>query len=195
MKKISILLMLTLLYSGVQAQQQNPEPTTFTLKDAIDYGLNENFNVKNSNLQSDMSHAQKGVVRASVLPQISAQADLIHSFQVQKNITENGVGLVTSPNIPVGTPTAFQLGLKNVFTPNITGSQVLFDQSVFSAQGAATANQEIADKNITKTKIDVTVNITKAYYAVLVNERQLEAVESNLASLDSIYHETSARYE
>lgn len=195
MKKITIAMLLSAISLCLQAQQQSTEPSSFSLQQAIDYGLTENFNVTNSNLQSELRKAQKGEVRAGLLPQITAQADLIHSFHVQKNITENGVGIVTNPNIPLGTPTAFQLGLKNVFTPNITGSQVLFDQSFFSAQGTAVANQEIADKTITKTKIDVSVNITKAYYGVLVNEKQLKAIESNLASLDSMYRESNARYE
>ena len=195
MKKTSMFFLLILLYTTVRAQQQKPEPTSFSLKEAIDYGMVENFNVKNANLQNELTDAQKGEVRAALLPQITAQADLVHSFHVQKNITENGAGLKYDPTVPIGTPTAFQLGLKNTFTPNITGSQVLFDQSYFSAQGAATANQEISEKNIIKNKIDVSVNITKAYYSVLVNEKQLEAVESNLASLDSMYQETVARYE
>jgi Outer membrane protein len=195
MKQLSILIMLTLISTAVQAQQQTSEPTSFTLQQAIDYGLNENFNVKNSNLQSELTSAQKGEVRASLLPQISANADLTHSFNVQQNVTENGAGLRNDPTIPQGTPIAFQLGLKNTFTPNLSASQVLFDQSFFSAQGAAKANEDIAEKTITKTRIDVTVNITKAYYGVLVNEKQLQAIESNLASLDSLYQETNARYE
>lgn len=188
-------MLLSTLSLCLYAQQQSPEPSSFSLQQAIDYGLTENFNVKNSNLQSELRTAQKGEVRAGLLPQISAQADLVHSFKVQQNITESGIGFQANSPLPTGTPIAFQLGLKNVFTPNITGSQVLFDQSFFSAQGTAVANQEIADKTITKTRIDVSVNITKAYYGVLVNEKQLKAIESNLASLDSMYRESNARYE
>ena len=195
MKKISVLLLALLFYTTAKAQQQAPEPEKFTLKEAIDFGLKQNYVVQNSELQSDLSDAQKGEVRANLLPQIAANADLIHSFNVQQNITESGIGFQANSPLPKGTPIAFQLGLKNTFTPNITGSQVLFDQAFFSAQGAATANQEIAEKSITKTKIDIAVNITKAYYSVLVNEKQLEAVQSNLASLDSVYKETTARYE
>lgn len=195
MKQLSILLMLTLISTAVQAQQETSEPTSFTLQQAIDYGLNENFNVKNSNLQSELSSAQKGEVRSNLLPQISANADLNHSFNVQQNITESGVGFQANSPLPKGTPIAFQLGLRNTFTPNLNASQVLFDQSFFSAQGAAKANEEVAEKTITKTRIDVSVNITKAYYGVLVNEKQLEAIEANLASLDSLYQETNARYE
>lgn len=195
MKQLSILVMLTLISTAIQAQQQTSEPSSFTLQQAIEYGLNENFNVKNSNLQSELTTAQKGEVRANLLPQISANADLIHSFNVQQNITESGVGFQANSPLPKGTPIAFQLGLRNTFTPNLSASQVLYDQSFFSAQGAAKANEEIAEKTITKTRIDVSVNITKAYYGVLVNEKQLEAIESNLASLDSLYQETNARYE
>lgn len=195
MKELSILLFLTLMYTAVQAQQQASEPTSFSLNQAIEYGLNENFNVKNSNLQSDLTTAQKGEVRANLLPQITANADLNHSFNVQQNITESGIGFQANSPLPKGTPIAFQLGLRNTFTPNMNVSQVLFDQAFFSAQGAAAANEEIAEKTITQTRIDVSVNITKAYYGVLVNEQQLKAIESNLASLDSSYQETNARYE
>lgn len=196
MKQLSILIMLTLISNALQAQQQTSgEPTSFTLQQAIDYGLNENFNVKNANLQNELTTAQKGEIRANLLPQISANADLVHSINVQQNITESGVGFQSNSTLPKGTPIAFQLGLKNTFTPNITASQVLYDQSFFSAQGAAKANEEIAEKTITKTRIDVSVNITKAYYGVLVNEKQLQAIASNLTSLDSLYQETNARYE
>jgi outer membrane protein len=196
MKRLSILFCFTLIYTVAKAQQENTaEPTLFSLKQAIDYGLNENYTVKNSNLQKDLTTAQKGEARANLLPQIAANADLIHSFNVQQNVTESGIGFQQASPLPKGTPIAFQLGLKNTFTPNATASQVLFDQAFFSAQGAAKSNEEISQKNITKSQIDVTVNITKAYYGVLVNEKQLQSIEANLASLDSTYKETLARYE
>lgn len=195
MKRLSIIFCLTIICSVAQGQDQNAEPTNFSLNQAIDYGLIENFSIKNSNLQSELTTAQKGEARASLLPQISANADLVHSFDVQKNITESGIGFQQNSTLPKGTPIAFQLGLRNVFTPNVFGSQVLYDQSFFAAQGAAKANEEISQKNIVRSKIDVTVNITKAYYGVLVNEKQLQAIEANLTSLDSTYRETVARYE
>jgi hypothetical protein len=52
MKRLSILFCFTLIYTVAKAQQENTaEPTLFSLKQAIDYGLNENYTVKNSNLQ------------------------------------------------------------------------------------------------------------------------------------------------
>ena len=129
MKRLSIIFCLIIFCSGAKGQDQNAEPTNFSLNQAIDYGLIENFSIKNSSLQSELTTAQKGEARSNLLPQISANADLVHSFDVQKNITESGIGFQQNSTLPKGTPIAFQLGLRNVFTPNVFGSQVLYDQS------------------------------------------------------------------
>jgi outer membrane protein TolC len=77
--------------------------------------------------------------------------------------------------------------------PTITGSQVLFDASFFSGLRAASVYEELMEKNINRSKIETAHNVTKAYYAVLVNEKQLAYLDVNLARLDSVYLETKAR--
>lgn len=192
-------LLFLLFVSTLTAMAQAPaqeEPSSFSLKEAIDYALQENFNVKNANLQSELANARKGEVRGALLPQVSGSAIYNHNFQVQKNILENRPGSISyNPAVPIGTPSAIQLGLPNQFNGSLNASQVLFDQGVFAAQNAAKVSDAISEKNITKSKIDVTVNVTKAYYGVLVNEKQLLAIEKNLQRVDSLYSETNARYQ
>lgn len=193
MKHFYILLLLALPFI-VSAQEQQ-EPSAFSLKEAIDYALEQNFTVKNAELQKELSQAKKGEVRGLLLPQITGTLDYNHSFQVQKNILENGAGIVNRADLPPGAVIPTQLSLANQLLPSLNASQVLFDQSYFSAQNAAKVNDEISEKNITKSKIDVSVNVTKAYYGVLVNEKQLIAINNNLARMDSLYQETNARFE
>ncbi|MDB5271950.1 MAG: TolC family protein [Chitinophagaceae bacterium] len=197
MKQITTLLFVMLLQVSAMAQQQtaSQEPTSFSLKEAIDYALQENFNVKNANLQRDLATARKGEVRGMLLPQVSGNVDYNHNFQVQKTILENGVGLINVATLPQGIAYPVQLGLVNQFVGALNASQVLFDQAAFSAQNAAKANDEISEKNITKSKIDVSVTVTKAYYGVLVNEKQLLAINKNLQRVDSLYSETNARFQ
>ncbi|MDB5258713.1 MAG: TolC family protein [Chitinophagaceae bacterium] len=194
MKQFYILLLLAIPLSVFAQDQQ--EPTSFSLKEAIDYALQENFNVKNANLQSELAAARKGEVRGALLPQVSGLATYNHNFQVQKNILENRPGSISyNPAIPVGTASSIQLGLPNQFVGALNASQVLFDQGVFASQNAAKVSDDISEKNITRSKIDVTVNVTKAYYGVLVNEKQLLAIDKNLQRVDSLYSETDARYQ
>lgn len=193
MKQFQLLLLLVLPLSVFAQEPQ--EPSSFSLKEAIDYALEQNFTVKNAQLQKELSNARKGEVRGLLLPQVSGAVDYNHSFQVQKNILENGVGFINRPDLPQGAVIPTQLSLANQLLPSLNASQILFDQASFSAQNAAKANEEISEKNITKSKIDVTVNVTKAYYGVLVNEKQLIAINKNLARMDSLYQETNARFE
>jgi outer membrane protein TolC len=176
------------------AQNNSQERTTFSLNEAIDYALEKSFTVRNSSLQKNLSIAKKREVTAMMLPQVSGNADFNHSFQVQKIILESGVIPIVSGH-PYGTPVPLQLSLRNQLTPSLSASQIIFDKGYFSSIGAAKVSEEIADKNIKKSKIDISVNVTKAYYAVLVNEKQLKSIEANLARLDSSYKEAKARYE
>lgn len=191
MKKISLLFFLA-LHMSVRAQD---EPQSFSLKQAIDYALEQNFSVKNAQLEKELALAKKGEARGMLLPQISGKVDYTYSPQIQKNIFENGVGLVNNTNTPLGTVIPVQFALANQLLPSLNASQVIFDQSYFTAQGAAKVYDEIAEKNITKDKIDAAVNVIKAYYGVLVNEQQLVAINKNLERMDSLYSETNARFE
>ncbi|MBC7387731.1 MAG: TolC family protein, partial [Opitutaceae bacterium] len=169
--------------------------TNYSLKEAIDYAITNNNLVKSSELDRQLAKARIGEVRAGALPQINGNADLLHYLQVQKNILENGIGFNTNPNLPIGAVNKIQLGLPNQFLPNITGSQSLIDIALFSSVSSSSTLKSIADKNVTRTKIDIALNVTRAYYAVLVNEKQLFSINANLNRLDSSYRQAKAEFE
>ncbi len=184
-------LFLYIYISGVSQETKS----NYSLKEAIDYAVANINIVKSSELDRQLAKARIGEVRAGALPQINGNADLIHYLQVQKNILENGIGLTTNPNIPIGTVNKIQLGLPNQFLPNITGTQSLIDVALFSNLNASSILQSIAEKNVTRTKIDIALNVTRAYYAVLVNEKQLISINANLNRLDSSYRQAKAEFE
>ncbi len=193
MRVIYCLLFLIGIVTSIRSQTLSDGPTAFSLKEAIDYSMDNSFTVKNSVLQRNMTSAKKGEVRSLLLPQVSGNADFNHFFQVQKNILEGGIGLMTSA--APGAVVPLQLALPNQLVPSVSASQVLFDMAHFSGLKAANASEVIADQTIKKSQIDMTVNVTKAYYGVLVNEKQLKAIHKNLERMDSLYKETIARYE
>jgi outer membrane protein len=188
---IFVLFFLTLNVRG----QSNEESSSFTLNQAIDYAIIHSLNVKNSDIDKRVAIARKGELKSHALPQINGNVDLIHNIKIQQVILENGaVPAFANPNIPKGQVTAFQLQLANQFVPSISGTQVIYDQSFFTNVHAAKVFQELSEKNVTRSKIEVAHNVTKAYYGVLVNEKQLASIEANLIRLDSVYKEANARF-
>lgn len=59
---------------------------SYSLQQAIDYALQNNTSVKNATLDIENAKARIGETRAIGLPQISAQAQLQHSFRIQQSI-------------------------------------------------------------------------------------------------------------
>lgn len=201
MKIIFSALILLLLQLNIQAQP-GQSAAKFSLKEAVDYAVVNNINVKNSDIDKRVAQARKGEVRAAGLPQINGNIDLIDNLHIQKTILEysnaQGAFFPANSSIPghnVGNPGAIQLGLQNQFLPSLTGSQILFDKAFFGNIEAAKVYQELSEKNITRSKIATVHDVTKAYYAVLVNQTQLAYIRVNLARLDSSFIEAQARLQ
>ena len=168
--------------------------TTYSLKEAIDYAIVNSYPVKSVEIDQRVAVALSAEQKSRALPQINGNVDYIHYQQIQKNILENGIGFVNRPDLPKGTVIPTQLGLPNQLIPTVSGTQVLFDQSYFTSIHAANIYQDISEKNVKRSKIEVTAAVTKAYYAVLVNEEQLLYLDANLARLDSSYQKAKAEY-
>jgi outer membrane protein len=195
MKYLLIIFVLSFLKLDVIAQG-NKEGGSFTLKEAVDYAVMNSLNVKNSDIDKRVAIAKKSELASQALPQINGNADLIHNIKIQQVILENGaVPAFANPNIPKGQVTAFQLQLANQFIPSISGTQVIFDQAFFTNVQASKVYQELSEKNLVRSKIEVAHNVTKAYYGVLVNVKQLSSIDANLVRLDSVYKEANARYQ
>ena len=145
-------------------------------------------------LQIKKLQPQRNDLFSRALPQINANVDFNHYINLQKTILENNPGTRGYDSTQaIGKVIPTQFFLPNQFLPSITATQIVFDQSYFSSIGASKVLKQISEKNIKKTKIDVAYNVVSAYYGVLVNEKQLAFLESNLLRIDSSYRETKSR--
>ena len=176
---------------------QSPDKTTgsYSLQEAIDYALQNNLTIQNSALDTKLANAKKSEVLAAGLPQINANADLLHNIQVQNTILENNPGSRFYDSTKTkGSIQHFQLALPNQFIPTVTATQVLFDKAFFTSLKGANVGRELSEKNLMSSKIEVAYAVSRAYYAVLVNDKQQAYLNQNLARLDSSYRERKAQY-
>ena len=189
MKSISTIV--TVLLSAALCHGQS-----FTLKQSVDYAIQNNIAVRNSQIDQQMSDARKSELLSKGLPQVDVTSTLLHNFNVQKLVLENGViPAFTDPTKPIGEVFAFQLQLNNLWTSQVTASQVLFDKALFAGIANADIYRSLAVKNTERTQTDIAEMVTKAYYGVLVSKRQLEFLDNNIARVDSLYKETQARFK
>ncbi len=187
--KSSIIFLLVLLAGAAEAQTNQ-----LTLEQCVDYALKNNTAIKNSIIDTEIVSNNKSTLTSRALPQVDATSQLTHNINIQKIVLENGViPAFTDPTTPSGSVIAFQLQLKNIWTSQVTASQVLFDKSLFTGLANADIYKTLALKNVERSQIDVAEMVTKAYYGVLVSQKQLDFLGNNIQRVDSLFGETQAR--
>lgn len=188
MKKYFLSIAIALLYTASFAQDNGTY--TFSLQQCIDYANEHQASILNAKLEEQVAHHKVQELLGIGLPQINAQADVNHWL-------EKPTALVPAENFggPSGVYVPFQFNLVDNGQAGISASQLLFDGSYFIGLKASKTFEVLASKQTTNTKIDIAVNVSKAYYGVLVGDARLGSLTSNIDRLQKSYEDTKAAFE
>ena len=175
-----LLFFLTFSFS-VSAQQ------TFSLKEAVDYGLRNSVNVKNA--QVDITSAEYRIkeIKAAGLPQINGQ------FQYTSNIivpTSLIAAKNFNPQAAEGEVVKFKFGVPWAGQAGIGVNQLIFDATWLVGLRAADTYRQLAQGNLKQSKLTVAETVMKAYYSVLVAEERSKLLDLNIGRLDSLIRDT-----
>lgn len=179
---------------------QTPATGSFTLVEAIQFALQNAVRSKNAMLDQRIASAKVKETVGIGLPQISGDAGMISNQQLPRFFTTyNGPGgflgdLSGVPGIQVGDVVAAQnfFQLKNSANASLTVNQLIFNGSYLVGLKAASTFKDLSVKTTERTQEDIIQQVTKAYYAVLINRERTQLFESNIARVDSLLRNTRA---
>ena len=181
MKNIYALLFLSLLSFSINAQ----ETYSFTLDEAIQYALENNYTVRNAALDIEAAEKQKWEATSFGLPQIDAGIDY-------QNWIKQQVSFIPSEIIG-GDPGEFTpvvFGTKQNMNAKVTVNQLIFDGSYLV--GLQSAKTFLMISNLAKEKTDQTIReaVINAYGNVVVAQETLEILYKNKEVLEKNLNET-----
>ncbi len=167
MKKIGILAIILCL--GFTSQAQNKK---WTLKECVAYALENNINIKQSELDIETALIEKSDAFGNYLPSLNGSASNSWNTGLTQNITtgvlENQTSRNSSYSVTMGV-TVFR-GLQNL-----------------RSMQRAKLSQLSADYGLAKMKDDISLFVANAYLTVLTNKANLEVLESqNKVTQDQI---------
>ncbi len=174
------------ILAGFSLKAQN----AYSLQQCIEYALTNHNSVKNAELDVKSSKAKVGETRAVGLPQISGKWDLIHNLDVQQQFFPNEPGPFFNPTIPAGESFPVQFGTNNSSNMSVTATQLIFDGSYIIGLKAAKTYKDLFISTVSKTKKQVTSDVSKAYYMVLITNERVKQVEENEKLLDQLLKDT-----
>lgn len=140
-----------------------------TLENVIDYAIKHQPLIQQSKLDESITETVIKSKLADWYPQVNFAYNLQHNFQVQTSI----IG---------GNPV--KLGVDNISNGQFTLRQNIFNRDVLLAGRTAGDVRLQAKQTTTSNRIDVTVDVSKAFYSVLANMQQIEVTRGDIIRLE-----------
>lgn len=162
---------------------------SFSLKQAVDYAITHQVQVKNSQLDLQNANAKINEIKAMGLPQVNGAFALTNNIVLQRMFIP---AKTFNPAAAEGELIAAKFGVDNSGYANVTLSQLVFDGTYLLGLKASSVYKDLAVKSVTQSKQQVAENVTKAYYGILVNEKRLALLSLNVSRLDTLLKETRA---
>ena len=192
--KLFMLMLVVFVTRQTNAQQ------AFALDQCIDYALKNSVSVQNAVLDEQIATAKVKETIGLGLPQISANASLVHNPKLSRFFTTyTGTGgfigdLSGVPGIQVGDVIAAKnfFQLQSSGGASITANQLIFNGSYLVGLKASSVYKDLATRQANQTKEQLIQQVMKAYYGVLINKERINLFENNIVRVDSLLKNTKA---
>jgi len=202
MKKSIIFYILLIVGTVVQAQ----DTTSLSLEEAIQYAKEHNTSLKNAELDVKYSEQTVKSIVATGLPQVNANASFVHNIQIAAQQLPDflspaiyGVlmqeGLIPSRPIQVGAPQEVQFGAPSMMTGSVSMRQLVFDGTFFLGLKAAKQYVNMSELLHQKKEVDITAEVTKSFYGVLIATDNYYLVVNNLRTVEKSLRDIQQMYE
>jgi len=183
-----LVILITVLSLNLGLSQE--QTYSFTLDEAIQFALENNYSAINANRDIIDAQKQKWETIAGGLPQINGSVG--YQNQLKQPVTllpAELVGGAAGEFIPV------VFSQPQSLTATATLTQQIFDGSYIVGVQATKAFLSYSANNKEKTELDVRKQVVEAYGNVLLAEESVKILEKNKSNLEKNLYETTKLYE
>lgn len=176
-----------------------------SLPEAINYALEHHSSLKVSELESENAKWQYKEALSIGMPNIKGNINYTYYYKRPVTPTEDFIspaiyGVLFQEQViqprELGDPETFEFSFvrKNDLSLSLSGEVLAFDGNFLKGLKAAKMFIDLANKQIELTKQDIVHNVTRAYQAVLVAERNKSIIQSNINNITTSLEEAEIIY-
>jgi len=189
--KNKLILTLLLAISFLQAQEQK-QRYSFSLQQAIEHALQNNYSAINASRDIDTAKQKKWETTASGLPQISGSANYLNNFDFTlQGISGNAFNPAADPN----DISLVAFGTKQSMNSSLTLSQLIFDGSYIVALQASKTYLKYYENAKQKNNTEVREMVVNAYGNVLLAQESINILEKNKSTLSKTLSDTQETFK
>ncbi|MDJ1485875.1 TolC family protein [Cytophagaceae bacterium YF14B1] len=185
-----LLILVGLVTSQPMWAQTADSVAYFSIKDCIEYASNKNSNIRLARFDERIALAQVSEVKGGALPQININGSLEDRLKIPVQLIPKAfTGDTSGGFIPV------QFGTK--YTASLTGeiTQAIINPSLWIGLKAAKSSRKFYEQTTQRVSEQTAYSIANAYYQIIVAQKRLLLLESNLASTQKLLTNTELQLQ
>jgi outer membrane protein len=170
---ISILALIITLFSpnaDAQSSATDTALTNATLQQCIHYALAHQPLIRQSQVDEEIAETNIRTSLSAWYPQVNA------AYNLQRSLL---LPTLFIPDVN-GVKRAVQTGVKNTSNIQLSVNQTIFNSELLLARQTAGDVRNQARQVTASNKIDVVVNVSKAYYNLLLSQQQVKVLDENI---------------
>ncbi|GAB3324880.1 TolC family protein [Larkinella ripae] len=189
--KKCLIAFLIVLWPYLSYSQQSTDSTLqqATLQGCVEYALQHQPVIKQAEIDQLIAERSIRSALSSWLPQISANYNLQHYLKMPVSLFPNFNNPTSPERIPVTT------GVANLSNLQLGLSQNIFNRDVLLASRTADTYRLQARQNLVNNQIDVTVNVSKAFYDLILTQKQVDILDGDIARLERSLQDATNQYK
>ncbi len=157
----------------------------YSLMQAQEYAVKHSYSVQTASLEVEKSKKILFENIAKGLPQVYSSALWSQNISLQTFIVDDGQGNL----IPLTFGTPYNA------TANINAEQLIFDGSYIVAIMAADVLKQNSINEQEKSEIDIKELVAQSYHLVLVSQKTIEILDTNIKFIEKNYNESKRMFE
>jgi outer membrane protein TolC len=184
MKKQFYLYFFLILYTplGVNAQvSADSSLKVLTLKQCVEFALKNQPAVRQASIDEAINERDIHISLSAWLPQVTGSGLYDYYFK-------------GGPVVPSGGSTS-TAGNNNLSTLGLQANQVIYNNDVLQAAKAAKYSRLYYKQNTTSSQINVVSDVSKAFFDVLLSQRQLDILNEDILRLQRSLKDANAQYQ
>jgi outer membrane protein TolC len=159
-----------------------------TLDECINYALKNQPSIQQAFIDELITEENIKISLSGWLPQIDLNTNLQHYLKLP-------VAFFPDPANPAGPKQRVSTGLVNTSGLLFSANQTLYSTVLFFAKKTARHLRELASENTGSTQINLVVDVSKAFYDVLINQQQLLVFDEDIIRLEKNYSDSYSLYK
>ncbi|WP_394758429.1 TolC family protein [Flavobacterium sp.] len=180
-------LILTLFFfASILQAQDKKESYSFSLQQAIDHAVQNNYSAINSNRDIEAAKHKKWETTTMGLPQINGTVSYLNNLQYTKQGVTGGGAFGGAP----GSVSTIAFGTKHSMNAGVTLSQLLFDGSYLVGLQSAKVYLKISENAKLKTSQEIREIVVNSYGNVLLADESILIFEKNKVVLEKTLSDT-----